>query len=78
MKYVFCRRSEVNQASTSVCIASRCSFFEIMYAGYGAVSFFSGFMACRKSNNSDALFNFLLLMLEWYLSGMIFLNINFL
>lgn len=75
----FCRRSKVNQATTSVCIASRCSSFEIMYAGYGTVSFCSGFMAYRKGNNSDALYStFLLLMLERYLSGMFFLNVNFL
>lgn len=74
----FCRRSKVNQATTSAaCIAGRCSSFEIMYAGYGAVSFCSGFMACRKRNNSDALYStFLSLMLERYLSGMIFLNVH--
>lgn len=69
----FCRHSKVNQVTTSVCIPGCCSSFEIMYAGFGAVSFCSGSMACRKRNDSDALYStFLLLMLERYLSGMFF------
>lgn len=70
----FCRHSKVNQVTTSVCIAGCCSSFEIIYAGFGAVSFCSGFMACGKRNNSDALYStFLLLMLERYPQECIFL-----